>query len=338
MKRFSLLTALVCASMLLLPGGVQAANYKKQTIMTASSNSPTSHHAFALNTFKEIVERESNGAITVKIFLGGSMGDETTNVKQLRNAELHIASVFTGNLTPLAPAATVLCLPYLFEKIDDAYALLKNKEFTKMLSDQVVKESNVRPLGWITGGYRSITNSKKPIRNINDLQGLKLRVSPAAIQLATFRAWGIEPHPMAWSETYNALQQGVIDGQENPYITNRDQKFWEIQKYMTEIHYMLWTGALLASENWLKKLDPDTRALVERAIKEAEEKEWEFVAREEERCKQLSIDNGMEMADLTDEPVWKEKARGVWKDFVITPEMKALTDKAVSVIEASKRK
>lgn len=338
MKRLSILAVMLLAGTLAAFFPASAATYKKQTIMAASANSLTSAHAVTLNKFKDIVTKESDGAIQVKVFLGGSMGDETANVKQLRNGELHIATLFTGNLTPFAPSTTVLCLPYMFTSLDEAYAVLENKEFTDMLGEQVVKESKTRPLGWMIGGYRSITNNKKPIRTMGDLQGIKLRVSPSAIQLAAFRAFGIEPHPMAWSETYNALQQGVIDGQENMYATNRDHKFWEIQKYMTEIHYMLWTGSILASERWFSTLDADTRELVLRAAREAQKADWEFAAAYEEECKKESIDHGMEVIYLEDEDLWREKARAIWPDFVNTPEMKALTDKALTIIAASSKK
>ena len=97
------------------------------------------------------MEKESEGAIQVKVFLGGSMGDETANVKQLRNGELHIATLFNGNLTPFAPSVNVLVLPYLFSNLNEAYAVLENQEFTNLLSEQVVKESKTRPLGWIIG-------------------------------------------------------------------------------------------------------------------------------------------------------------------------------------------
>ena len=76
-----------------------------------------------------------------------------------------------------------------------------------------------------------------------DLKGLKIRVPAVELQLAAFRSWGVEPHPLSWSETFNALQQGVVDGQENPYAIIRDQKFWEVQKYITDLHYMHAQGA-----------------------------------------------------------------------------------------------
>jgi TRAP-type C4-dicarboxylate transport system substrate-binding protein len=160
------------------------------------------------------------------------------------------------------------------------------------------------------------------------------------MQLAAFRAFGIEPHPMAWSEVLNALQQRVIDGQENKYITNQEQKFWEVQKYMTEIHYMLWTGAILVSDSWYQKLDPDTRALVEKAAIAGQNREWNSAEQSEANAKKLSIDHGMEITviDPTEEARWQERARGIWKDFITTPEMKALSDRALAIIAALPKK
>ena len=106
------------------------------------------------------------------------------------------------------------------------------------MADEIAQQSRARPLGWLLGGYRLLTNSKRPITTMADLKGLKIRVPAVELQLAAFRSWGVEPHPLSWSETFNALQQGVVDGQENPYAIIRDQKFWEVQKYVTDLHYM----------------------------------------------------------------------------------------------------
>jgi tripartite ATP-independent transporter DctP family solute receptor len=340
MKHWSLIVGAVLTGAMLVSSEGIAQTYKKQTILAASANTPDSNHGTVFDEFKKVVEAESKGAITVKVYLGGTMGDEVANVKQLRNEELHVASLFTGNLTPSAPIANVLCLPYLFTNMDQAHAVLSDEGFRKALADRVAKESGARPLGWMIGGWRSITNSKKPIHKLEDLQGLKIRVSPTAMQLAAFRAFGIEPHPMAWSEVLNALQQGVIDGQENMYLTNQEQKFWEVQKYMTEIHYMLWTGAILVSDSWYQKLDPDTRALVEKAVIAAQKREWSSAEQVEANAKKLTIENGMEVTilDPKEEERWQEKARGIWKDFITTPEMKALSDQALAIIAAMPKK
>ncbi|MDR3077615.1 MAG: TRAP transporter substrate-binding protein, partial [Planctomycetota bacterium] len=212
--------------------------------------------------------------------------------------------------------------------------LLNNADFTKKLAEIVVSQSRVRPLGWILGGYRNITNGKHRITKIGDLQGIKLRVSPTVTQLEVFRAWGIDPHPMAWAEVFNALQQGVIDGQENPMFTIRDNKFWEVQKYVTELHYMLWTGVIAASETWYQRLDPDTRALVDKAVAIGQETEWKWVADQEEICKKLAIEHGMTVDSLEDENIWIEKARAIWPKFHDLIGDKALIDQALNIIKA----
>ncbi|QJT08703.1 TRAP transporter substrate-binding protein [Oceanidesulfovibrio marinus] len=311
---------------------VQAADYQKMTIRAATANPTGSLHTTAIEKFKEIVEKESGGNIKVQTFFGGSMGDEQSNVRQLRSKEIHLAVLAVGNLTPFAPQANIFYLPYMFPTIEGAYQLLGDEAFVKKTSDIIAKESGTRPLAWLVGGYRHLTNSVRPVKNIDDLQGLKIRVPPVEIQLESFKSWGVEPHPLAWSETFNALQQGVVDGQENPHTVNRDQKFWEVQKYITELHYLLWVGPMLVSESWFQKLDSDTQALIQRAATEAAAYEWKWAAEQDQIALQQCLDHGMEITTLEDEPVWQEKARSLWPKFYDQVGGKEMIDEAVAII------
>ena len=312
-----------------------AAEYKKMTIRAATANPQGSLHVTALEEFKRIIETESNGAITVQTFYGGSLGDEQANVKQCRDGELNVTVVANGNATPFAPSAGVVYLPYLFPKLEDAKKLFSNEGFTNKLAESMVKESRTRPLAWLLGGYRHITNAKHPITNINELKGLKIRVPAVELQLAAFRSWGVEPHPLAWSETFNGLQQGVIDGQENPHTINRDQKFWEVQKYITESHYLLWVGPILVSEKWYRKLDPQTKELVNKAAKQAQAVEWAWADEQDAIALKDCLDHGMVLNKLTDEPVWMEAARSVWPQFYDKVGGKALVDEALAIMSAN---
>lgn len=292
-----------------------AADYPKMRIRAATANPDGSLHVEAINKFKEIVEKESNGNITVQTFYGGSMGDEQANVKQLRTAEIHLTVVSNGNLTPFAASAGVFYLPYGFPDPKDAEKVFSNTEFMDKMADSITKESGARPLSWLVGGYRILTNSKRPIKKIDDLKGLKMRVPAVEIQLDCFRAWGVEASPLAWSETFNGLQQGVIDGQENPHTINRDQKFWEVQKYITNMNYLLWVGPMLVSDRWYQKLDADTKALIDKACHEAAQYEWKWAAEQEAQALQQCIDKGMVVDTLEDEEVWIEKARSIWPKY-----------------------
>lgn len=305
-----------CALALFFYGTIaNAAEYKKMEIRAATANPDGSLHVFAIDKFKEYVEKGSGGKITVKKFIGGSMGDEQANVKQLRTAEIHLAVLACGNLTPFAPTAGVLYLPYAFPSMAKAAKVFNDAAFMQKINDKIAKESGARPLSWLTGGYRHITNSKHPIKKMADLKGLKIRVPGVELQLEAFRSFGIEPHPMAWSETFNGLQQGVIDGEENPYTVIRDQKFWEVQKYITEVHYLLWVGPMLFSERWYQKLDANTKALVNKAAAYASEQEWKWAAEQDSVAKKACTDHGMIVDQLTDEPEWTRAARGIWPKF-----------------------
>lgn len=179
------------------------------------------------------------------IFPQSQLGDEQALVQSLRSASIELAVVYSGNAQALTPSIGAVMLPYLYTKSEDAWAGLV--AVTDELNKRMVKEGGIRILGYYEKGFRVLTNSKKPVKKLEDLQGLKIRVTPSKIPLQTFKAWGIEPIPMAWAEVFAALQQKVIDGQENPYSTIPAFKFEEVQKHVTEIHYMLWTGPLLVS-------------------------------------------------------------------------------------------
>jgi TRAP-type transport system periplasmic protein len=330
MKRF--IFAIVSVGLLMSVPPALAAEYRAMTIRAATANPEGSLHTTAINKFKEIVEAESGGKIKVQTFYGGSMGDEQANVRQLRSQEIHLAVLAVGNLTPFAPKANIYYLPYMFPKIEDAYKLLKDEDFNAKTADTIATQSGARPLSWLIGGYRHLTNSKRPVTKIADLQGLKIRVPPVAIQLESFRSWGVEPHPLAWTETFNALQQGVVDGQENPHAVNRDQKFWEVQKYITQLHYLLWVGPMLVSDAWYQKLDPAARELVNKAVKEAAQYEWKWAAEQDKIALQECLKRGMTLNVLEDEPVWQEKARTLWPRFHEQVGGKAAIDEVLAIM------
>ena len=114
---------------------------------------------------------------------------------------------------------------------------------------------------------------------------------------------------------------------------NRDAKFWEVQKYITDIHYMLWVAPILVSERWFAKLDPDTRELFVRAAREAAEYEWKWSEEEDAKALQQCIDGGMVIGTVSDEDKWAEKARSVWPKFYDTVGGKQFVDQALEAMK-----
>ena len=285
------------------------------TIRAATANPPQSLHVLAIDKFAEIVERETGGRVRFKKYYNGALGDEQENVKQLRTTEIHLSVLACGNLTPFAPSAGVLYLPYIFPDINKAHRLFRDMSYMSRLNNRIAKESGARPLAWLTGGYRHITNNKHHIHRMKDLQDLTIRIPSVRLQLLTFRSWGIEPRIVPWTETFLRLKQGIVDGQENPYPIIADQRFWEVQKYITETHYMLWVGPILVSERWFQSLSRPMQELLTRAAQEVAEYEWTWALRQDYVAKKRCIGMGMEVIHLDDEEDWKAAARSIWPLF-----------------------
>ncbi len=331
MKRFCLVV--LCGLLFTFSSVAKAEDYQEMTIRVATANPIGSLHAAGLEKFKEVLEKESGGKFKVLTSYGGATGDEQSNVRQLRSKILHGTVVACGNLTPFSPRASLFILPYLFPTVESAHKLLSNEAFMQKQDDVIAKESGVRPLAWFVSGYRMITNSKKPIESMIDMQGLKLRVPPVDVSLETYRSWGVEPHPLSWIETFQGLQQGLIDGQDNSYLVIRDQQFWEVQKYITKLHYNFFVAPLLIAETWYQSLNPKTKALIDKAGIEAQKFEWQWSKNEQEKALQALVDKGMVVNGLKDEHVWEEKAKGIWPEFIEGIGGQAVLDEALGIIK-----
>ena len=318
----ALIFALLSFGMVL--GGVShAKEYKSMTVRIACSTPPGSVQAVPLARLAEIVHKESNGKIKCELYTGGVLGDEQAVVKQLRSNEIQMGVLAAGNLTPFAPKATLVILPYMFPSKQHAFTFFRNEAFMKTFNEAITEQSKTRPLGWLIGGYRVLTNSKRPIKTIDDMAGLKWRVPPVELQLAAFRSWGVEPHPLPWIETFNGLQQGVIDGQENPHLINRDAKFWEVQKYITEPHYKLWTGPVVVNVDWLRSLPADVQQAIIEAGHETTVEMRALLDKQESASREFLKEKGMVFCGVpTDEDEWMKRAVSIWPQFY--PQIKNL--------------
>jgi tripartite ATP-independent transporter DctP family solute receptor len=182
--------------------------------------------------FAQLMEAYTKGEVKIHLFPNGQLGSEQETVQNCRLGTLDYSIVAINNITPFSPTVGVFTLPYLILSLDDAVKLTQGSIGQK-LAENTIRDAGVRLLGWAYSGFRVLTNSKRPVRTLKDLKGLVIRVPKNAIMIASYKSWGVNPTPMAWDETFTALQQKVVDGQDNPYITNYVMKFYEVQKYIT---------------------------------------------------------------------------------------------------------
>ena len=295
-------------------------------------NDRSQNHYFYLK-FAELASKYSNGEIVINEFPSNQLGGEQDRVNKARKQKNLIVMASTPNLTPFAPSVGVLTLPYMFDDIEQIRALLKSEFGTTILPEKIREEAGLRVLGYLTTGFRMITNSQRCINNIDDMAGLKIRVPKDTIMLKTFEAWGINPITMAWPEVFTGLQQGVIDGQINSYITNYAASFHEVQKYITPISAMPWIAPVVMGEKAFTSLDPQIQEALFKAAQEAAQLEQEWGVAKEKEFQETLVEEGMTMCELEDKQVWKEKAQAIWPELYEKVGGKELADTAVQFLK-----
>jgi len=308
----------------------------KITIKYGHSDPLTSVHGVAATKLKELLPKYSNGKAELSIFPNNVLGGEQEMFRLVQDGSLEITDGGVNNLTPLAPAVGFCTFPFMFETREQAYAVLDGP-VGKELRDKVLKEAKVRILAWLEGGYRYVTNSKRPIRTMDDLKGVKLRIPRNPIMLDAWAAWGAMTVPMAWPEVFTAMQQKVIDGQENPYWVAYVNKFYEVQKYISEIPYIIWLGPMVINEKIYQSYPPDIRAALDKAAVEAANHAREHMFTYNQECKKNLKEKGMKIVDWKDIPnheTWISKTKAIWPKYYKSVGGREMVDK----VEAFKAK
>ncbi|WP_419797431.1 MAG: TRAP transporter substrate-binding protein [Terasakiella sp.] len=249
--------------------------------------------------FAEEMTARTGGKHKVKLFPNGQLGSEQDTVNEAALGTLDFSILAINNVTPFSPSVGVFTLPYVIQSLDEA-VLLTQGEVGQELVQNTIRDAGVRIIGWAYSGFRVLTNSKKPIKTVADLKGVTVRVPKNEIMLDTYKSWGINATPMAWSETFTALQQQVVDGQDNPYITVHAMKFNEVQKYITNIRYLFSIEPLIVSESVFQDLSDDEKKAVLAAGKAATDHSEKFLREQEAAIKKDLISKGMEIVDPAD--------------------------------------
>ncbi|MCG9555292.1 TRAP transporter substrate-binding protein [Vibrio sp. Isolate31] len=266
--------------------------------------------------FSEILIQETDGKIETALFVNGQLGSEQATVNDVSMGLLDMSVVGSSNLAALSPAIGLFTYPYMFHNIEDAKKALES-DVTKKIEKDVLAQANVRIVSWTYSGFRRLTNSVHPVTNMSDLKGLSVRVPKSKVILDTYKSLGIGATPIAWSETFTALQQGVVDGQETPYAAIQSMKFGEIQKYLTETHYLFQIEPVLMSESLYQSQSDAVKQAIDKAGDEAEAFSYQYLIDTEDQIKKNLIENyGMQISELEDEQEWIEKLqKEVWPKY-----------------------
>ena len=256
------LTTLFAASALAfgLIGSVAAQTTMKISISIAQN----SHQGVAIDTFAKEIEKRTQGRYKVQPFYSGSLGGERESIEavQLGTQELTFSS--TGPVPNFVPEARILDIPFLFRDKAHARAVLDGSIGQDMLAK--FEPKGFKALAWGENGVRHMTNSKRAVNTPDDLKGLKLRTMENPVHIAAYKGFGIVPTPMAFPEVFTALQQGTVDGQENPLSVIMASKFDQVQKHLSLTGHVYSPGIFLMSKAAFDKLSAaDKTAFVESA-------------------------------------------------------------------------
>ncbi len=228
---------------------------------------PGNPRSIAAEKFAELVKLKSGGALEVTVAGAAMLGDDAAMLTSLRTGTLGISANSQGAVSSIVPELAALGLPFLFTKSDDGVKVLNGKigELLKPKFDAV----GLVPIGWWDNGIRHITNSKRSIKTPDDLKGLKFRTPPDPATIDIFQALGAATAQIAFSELYVALQQKVVDGQENPLTNIASSKIFEVNPFISlSAHKWECTPVLMSKMAW-GRLDAKSKEILMEAMAEA---------------------------------------------------------------------
>ncbi len=281
--------------------------------------------------FKEMVEARSNGAYTVKIFHSASIGNETEILQQIQMGTIHMGVITGGPFDTFDPIVRVINYPFLFKDHAQADRILDGPLGDKILKS--LENSGFKGLCFSENGFRNLTNNKREVTGPDQVKGLKIRVMSSALHKAIWQALGANPTPMPWP-IYTELEQGVIDGQENPLWVMEVYKFYEIQKYMTLTRHVYSPHINVASLNWFRGLPASDQALITAAAKDAAK--FQRKDNREKNAGRLALlrEKGMQVTSDPDVDAFRERVAGL-KDLSLYRDPR-VQDLLVRILEAVK--
>jgi tripartite ATP-independent transporter DctP family solute receptor len=217
--------------------------------------------------WSELISAKSGGKMTLKVFGQGQLGGDVQVLSSVQGGTIDFTSMNSGIVQGIVKEFAIFDFPFMFESGKEADPILDGA-FGKKLAD-LLPAKGLYNLAYWEVGFRQLTNSKREVKTLDDMSGLKIRVIQSPIYLDTFNALGINPVPMPFPEVYTAMEQKIIDGQENPPAVIETGKFQEIQKFLTLTNHMYNPQSLLASKKRWDALTKDEQEILTSTLVEA---------------------------------------------------------------------
>lgn len=284
-----------------------------QTINLGHTLSDSSHYSVGADAFKETLERLSDGEFEVVEHPSGALGGERAMIEGLQIGTVDVVITSTGPLGNFVPQTYVLDLPFLFKDYDQARCMLDGEVGQELLDK--MGEHNLVGLAWSENGFRHMTNSKRPVTSPGDAEGLKIRTMENKVHMAAFEQMGVHPTPMAFPEVFTALQQGTVDGQENPITVIVASKFWEVQDNLSLTGHVYSPAIVLGSPVLMDGLSEEEQGWFEQAAQASAEATREEVSRLERDGVEMLREKGMTVETDIDKAPFQEAVKPAYQIY-----------------------
>ncbi len=313
--KFKWLAVTIAASALCIAPPVLAESPIK--LVLAHAVAPENPRAVAALKFADLVQEKSNGRITVQVAGASQLGDDLTMLSALRTGTLDMSINSQGPISSVLPELSALGLPYLFSSQAKAWELLDGPVGETLAKK--LESKNLVLLAWMDNGIRQISNNKWPITKPDDLKGVKLRTPPDPSTVDMFQAMGASTQQINFSELYLALQQGVVDGQENPLPNIHAGKLHEVQKYISITNHKYEATPFVMSGITWARLSNEDRALIKTAAHEATVLQRNLMAAADEKFMVEYKKNPALQINFPDQALFKAATQQVWDKWEKKP-------------------
>jgi TRAP-type transport system periplasmic protein len=244
------------------------------SLQIGSAFGPDHASSKAIEIFKTELARRTQGALDVAFFPDMRLGGAKELIDGLRADTLFAVPAPIPYLSRLVPEIEALSLPFVFKDADHARRVVGGA-VGKLIEAQLIAKGFI-PLGWMELGARNVTNARRPLKTLEDFKGLKIRLQPSETHMATFRALGAIPVAMDIKDVYPSLRQGDIDAQENPYYPIYSNKFYEVQRYLSDTGHLFDLIVFIANRKTFMSLPPEHQKAVKDAARIAVVEEWKM--------------------------------------------------------------
>ncbi|QNP61100.1 TRAP transporter substrate-binding protein [Paenacidovorax monticola] len=272
-----------------------------------------SHYGAAAQAWADSVEKGTSGAFKFKQFPSSALGGERELIEGLQLGTVEAVIVSTGALSNFVPDVGVVDIPFLFRDTQHARAVLDGAFGQELLGK--FRARGLIALAWGEQGFRHLTNNKHAVQKVDDLKGLKIRVTENPVHITAFKTLGASPTPMSWPEVIGALQQGTIDGQENPISVLASAKLWQVQKHLTLTSHVYAPVALIVSPSFWGGLSDAQKASFTQGAKVGALASRAFVDAVEKKGVEEAKGHGMQVVTNVDQAAFRTALEPAYKQY-----------------------